>query len=228
MAASHFEDPEFVKKYAEGPGRYVPCYGVMQRMVGQLLAEAVGDTGEILVLGAGGGLEIEAFAALQKGWRFVGVDPAGEMLAAAKARIEAAGAGGRTAWSHGLIFDAPEGPFDGATLLLTLHFVPDDGSKLRTLEALRERLKPGAPLALVDLCIDLGSADAQGHLDRYRDFALNSGAEPNDVTATCARLVHVLKLVSPERDEALLRESGFRDVDLFYAGLSWRGWRAIA
>ena len=32
------------------------------------------------MLGAGGGLEMKVFAEHRPGWRFVGVDPAGEML----------------------------------------------------------------------------------------------------------------------------------------------------
>lgn len=45
---------------------------------------------------------------------------------------------------------------------------------------------------------------------------------------TRERLKSVLNCVSAARDEALLREAGFIDIDLFYAGLSWRGWRAFA
>jgi len=37
----------------------------------------------------------------------------------------------------------------------------------------------------------------------------------------------VLKLVSAVRDEELLGIAGFSQVELFYAGLSWRGWRAL-
>ena len=35
-------------------------------------------------------------------------------------------------------------------------------------------------------------------------------------------------ILTPERDEALLREAGFADVSLFYAGLAFRGWAATA
>jgi tRNA (cmo5U34)-methyltransferase len=38
----------------------------------------------------------------------------------------------------------------------------------------------------------------------------------------------VLKMVSPARNEELLGASGFTKVELFYAGLSWRGWHACA
>ena len=79
---------------------------------------------------------------------------------------------------------------------------------------------------LVDLCIAGPNADAMR--DRYATFALNAGADPDDVAQTKARLVDVLHTVSPERDAKLLAQAGFRDIDLFYAGLSWRGWSARA
>ncbi|WP_266172217.1 class I SAM-dependent methyltransferase [Dyella subtropica] len=228
MTQSHYEDPEFVRRYAQGPAAFVPAYVHMQRMAAQLMRERIGDTGQVLVLGAGGGLELEAFAKLSPQWTFVGVDPAKAMLTAAQERMRAAGASERVDWHHGYIFDAPAGPFDAATSLLTLHFVPDDGTKECTLREIHRRLKPGAPFMLVDLCIDLAASDAATALNRYREFALESGAQPEQVETTCGRLVTVLQMVSAERDEELLGGAGFRQVELFYAGLSWRGWRAVA
>lgn len=228
MTRSHYEDPEFARRYAEGPRAFVPAYEYMQRMAAQLIRERVGNAGDILVLGAGGGLELEAFASRCPQWRFIGIEPAEEMLKAAKERALLAAASERVEWHHGYIFDAPLGPYDAATCLLTLHFVPDDGAKERTLMEIRQRLKPGAPFVLVDLCIDLASPDSATALNRYRDFALESGADPEQVDATCGRLTNVLEMVGSARNEELLTASGFTDIELFYAGLSWRGWHARA
>jgi len=228
MSQSHYEDPEVVRRYAQGPTAFVPAYAHMQRMAAQLIRERIGDSGKVLVLGAGGGLELEAFVSRCPQWTFVGVDPAEEMLKAAKERMRQADAGERVDWHHGYIFDAPPGPFNAATCLLTLHFVPDDGAKEQTLREIRRRLKPGAPFVLVDLCIDLGSPDSAIALNRYREFALESGADLEQVETTCGRLVNVLKLVSAARDEELLGIAGFSQVELFYAGLSWRGWCGLA
>jgi tRNA (cmo5U34)-methyltransferase len=45
-----------------------------------LIAERVTEEARVLVLGAGGGLELKAFAQAYPGWSFDGVDPAAEML----------------------------------------------------------------------------------------------------------------------------------------------------
>src|SRR6185436_18184583 len=78
MAA--FSDPEAVARYADGPPRFVPGFADLHRMTRILLAEHVAPDAEVLVLGAGGGLELKAFAEAEPGWRFVGIDPAEAML----------------------------------------------------------------------------------------------------------------------------------------------------
>src|SRR3546814_13962412 len=93
-------------------------------MTGLLLAERVPADAHILVLGAGGGSEMKAMADAYPGWRFTGVDPAGPMLDLA-AEVMGADAG-RADMVEGYIDDAPAGPFDGATCLLTLHFLQRD------------------------------------------------------------------------------------------------------
>src|SRR5690606_20380436 len=80
----HFSDPDFVARYAEGPPRFVPGFSDLHRMTGQLLAERAPEDARILVLGAGGGLEMKALADAYPGWHFVGVDPAPEMLTLAR------------------------------------------------------------------------------------------------------------------------------------------------
>lgn len=206
----------------------MPAYGVMLQMCRQLIEETIGKRGRVLILGAGGGLELEHFARRAPDWEFSAVDPDAGMLGSARERAKRCGALDRTTFIEGYIQDAPPDRCDAATCLLTLHFVADDGAKFETLQAVRARLKPGAPFLLVDLCIGKNASDYEVRLARYRQFALDSGAPRDQADSTGKRLRDVLQLVSPERDLALLAEAGFADVDLFYAGHSWRGWVAYA
>lgn len=206
----------------------MPGYGIMLRMAAQLIAEHVGGSGRVLVLGAGGGLELEAFAGRMPGWTYLAVDPDRTMLEAARERVRGCGAADRVSWVEGHVFDAPPARCDAATCLLTLHFVAGEEAKLETLRALLARLKPGAPLVLVDLCMDKDGRDYGMELDRYERFAVESGADPELAAATRARVRSVIDTLAPLREKALIREAGFGDIDLFYAGLSWRGWVAHA
>ena len=80
MFLDMFSDPERIAHYADGPRRFTPGLNAVHRMTAILLAEQAPADAHVLVLGAGGGLELAALAQAQGGWRFTGVDPAGPML----------------------------------------------------------------------------------------------------------------------------------------------------
>jgi tRNA (cmo5U34)-methyltransferase len=220
-----FSDPQAVARYTQGPPRYMPGFADVQRMAGVLLAERAPREASVLVLGAGGGLELKAFADLQPAWRFVGVDPAAPMLDLARRTVGEHAA--RVELVHGLIGDAPEGPFDAATCLLTLHFLPP-AERLRTVGEIRRRLKPGAPFVAAHSSFPQGAGERAAWLSRYAAFAVASGADPAEAEKARAAVAAALGTLEPEHDEAILREAGFSDVTMFYAAFTWRGWVAYA
>lgn len=215
---SFFSDPEAVARYAEGPAQQVPGFHALQRMTGILLAESVAADGHALVLGAGGGLEIKAFTEAESGWSFCGVDPSAEMLALAESTLGPLMS--RVELHHGYIEDAPEGPFDGATCLLTLHFLPEE-ERRRTVAEVYERLRPGAPFVVAHHSFPQAPAEKKKWLERYAAFADVPAAR---VQSTVDTMSERLPVLSPELDEAILREAGFIDVALFYAAFTFRGW----
>ncbi len=212
-----FNDPAFVASYAETAPKKVPGYADLHRMTAILLAERAPPTAEILVVGAGGGLEIKALAEAEPGWRFLGVDPSAEMLDLARRTLGPLAA--RADLRQGTVDAAPDGPFGGATCLLTLHFL-QRGERLDTLKAIHRRLRPGAALVVAHHSVAEG-ADLQGWLARSLVF----GGSDRDTAATMAKRLPALTVAD---DEALLRKAGFSDIALFYAGFSLRGWVAVA
>ena len=222
---SAFSDPEAVSRYAEGPVRLVPGFAHMQRMAALLLAERVGADAHILVLGAGGGLELKAFSDWYPGWTFVGVDPSAEMLALATTTVGAAAS--RMDLHQGYIDTAPDGPFDGATCLLTLHFLPQQ-DRINTLIDLRKRLKPGAPLVVAHHSYPQSDDEKVLWLGRFAAFATVSGIDADKAQNAAKGIAKMLPALSPEQDEAALRDAGFTNVSLFYAAFSFRGWVAYA
>lgn len=220
-----FSDPEAVKRYAEGPPRLVPGFADLQRMARLLLAERAPGDARMLVLGAGGGLEIKAFAEAQPAWRFDGVDPSAEMLDLARSTLGPLIA--RTELHHGVIDSAPEGPFDGAACILTLHFVERE-ERLRTLREVRRRLQPGATFVVAHFSFPQGAGGRELWLSRYAAFAASSGIDPAQARKAASTIGRRLLILAPEEDEQLLRDAGFGDVSLFYAGFTFRGWVAYA
>lgn len=219
-----FSDPESVARYAEAPVRLVPGFHDLQRMAALLLAENTPDDASILVLGAGGGLELKVFAEWKADWAFVGVDPSAEMLDLARQTLGSLAP--RVSLIEGYIEDAPQGPFDAATCILTLHFIPKE-ERLRTLVEMRQRLKPGAPLIVAHHSFPQAEDEKAIWLERYAAFAIANGVPAEQAHGAAKAIGGKLPALSPQEDEALLLEAGFSNVQVFYAGLTFRGWIAF-
>ncbi|MBR0652051.1 class I SAM-dependent methyltransferase [Roseomonas terrae] len=220
---SFFSDPDTVARYAENPPKLVPGFADLQRMTLQLINERVGEDANLLVLGAGGGLEMKVFAEARPGWRLLGVDPLAEMLALATRTLGPLAS--RADLREGTIDAAPPGPFDAATCLLTLHFIPAE-DRARTLGELWKRLKPGAPLVVAHHSFPQEPGEKDIWLSRYAAFATASGIPRDKAEAAAEAIGTRLPVLPPEQDEALLRAAGFVGVSLFYAALTFRGWVA--
>jgi tRNA (cmo5U34)-methyltransferase len=165
---------------------------------------------------------LKALGDAHPGWTFDGVDPSGDMLRVAE-RTAAAHAA-RIRLHEGYIDIAPDGPFDGAVCLLTLHFVPRE-ARLETLRQIRRRLVPGAPFLAAHISFAQTEPERSIWIARHVAFA---GTDPAHAEAAKHAIGTRLSVLSPAEDEAMLREAGFSGVSLFYAGLSFRGWVGYA
>lgn len=220
---SPFMDATAMANYATETPRKVPGLADLHRMTTLLLDEQAPAASHVLVVGAGGGLELVSLAAARPNWRFTGVDPSPAMLDLAREAV--APFAGRVQLVNGLVDQAPVGPFDGATCLLVLHFL-DRSERLRTLREIRRRLRRGARLVVAH------HAPPEGHRERWmaRSVAFGSEARADSASAAAAGrlMTERLSLLSAHEEEELLRSSGFVEVEPFYAALSFRGWVAVA
>lgn len=208
--------------YLDGPPRQVPCYDGLLRMATMLLAEKAQGSGEIVVVGAGGGLEIAAMARAHPGWRFDGIDPSQDMLSLA--RQTTAPFADRVNLHAGYIDSTPHGPYDGATCILSMHFVRLE-DRLTTLSQIRSRLRPGAPFVIAHISFPQAEPDRSLWIRRHLTY---SGTSMQNMEASMEAISTRLTVLSPEDEESMLRSAGFSGVHLFYAGLSFRGRVAYA
>jgi tRNA (cmo5U34)-methyltransferase len=221
----NFSDPSSVARYAEGPRRLVPGLEALHRMTLLLLVERAPKDARVLVLGAGGGMELKVFAEGQPGWRFDGVDPSAAMLKLAEETLGPLAA--QVSLHEGYIDCAPDGPFDAATCLLTLHFLSVE-ERLRTLQEVRRRMKPGAPFVVAHHSFSRDEAGRELWSSRFAAFAVASGVDRGMMETGRGFIARQLPALSPDEDEASLRAAGFSDVSLFYAAFTFRGWVAYA
>lgn len=222
---SSFSDPKAVSNYAENAIRRVPGLSDVHRMSSLLLAESTPDNGRVLVVGAGGGMELRFFAQSHPSWQFDGVDPSAEMLSLANTALGPLAA--RVQLHQGYIEAAPKGPFDAASSLLTLHFT-NEAERYRTLCEIHERLKPGAVFVAMHYSIPRSRGAPDLWLSRCAAFAVSSGVDPEQARTMATAIGKQLPILTPEQDEELMRRAGFSDISTFYTALAFRGWVARA
>lgn len=209
--------------YATRVEKQIPGLHDLHRMVGLLLAETLPKDANILALGAGGGMELKELRDQCSTWYFSAIDPSSDMIELAEATLE--GDLNQITFTEGYIDDAPEGPFDGAVCLLVLHFLePED--RLRTLRELNRRLKPGAPFVVVHHSFPQTGGSRDIWMDRYAEFQIAGGLDPVQTRKGVSHMKEKLPALSPEEDEAILKDVGFEQVEMFYSAFTFRGWIA--
>lgn len=218
-----FQFSSDVGTYAERVARNVPALHELHLLTSLLLAEHVPEAGHVLVLGAGGGLELRALAESHKAWQFTGVDPSGPMLDQAHATM--GDLADKVRFIEGYVDDAQVGPFDRAVCLLTLHVLPRD-ERLRTLQQLGRRLRPGAPLVVAHHSFSKDSGQSNRWLRRYARFLTTRGMPADQAERAIEIMKEHLPVISPEQDEPVLREAGFHVDQLFFAAFTFKGWIA--
>ena len=129
----------------------------------------------------------------------------------------------RVDFHEGYVQTAPAGPFDAASCLLTMHFVPV-AERLSTLKEIHGRLKPGAPFVMAHMSFAQAPEERALWLSRYAAFAVASGVDPEAARRAATTIGTSLPLLGPDDEQALLAEAGFTGTRLFYAGLAFRGW----
>lgn len=205
-------DDKSSNNYADGLPRRVPGYATLHQMVSLLLAERVPADGHVLVLGAGGGQELNALATAHPGWSFDGVDPSSEMLNLAKKEVGAHAA--KIGFYNGYIGDAPQGPYDAATAILIFHFIPIT-ERLETLKQIRQRLRVGAPFVMVHLSFPQTEPERTLGIDRHMGFAALNGAAPVDPVAAQRAMSSNLNILAPDDEVIMLAEAGFANPSIF-------------
>ncbi len=104
---------------------------------------------------------------------------------------------------EGYIDAAPDGPFDGAACLLILHFVSRD-QRLETLRQVHRRLVPNAPFVVAHISFAQTEPERSMWLARHIAFG---GTDRVNAENAKQAIATKLSILSPEEDEATLREA---------------------
>lgn len=208
----------------------IPGYEALHDMAMFFIRSGMDDPPKaprLLIAGSGTGMEISYFAQKNPEWSFTGVDPSTDMNAVAESRLRELGLSQRARLHTSFVHELPEtGLYDAATLILVMHFLPDDGSKLAILESISERLKPGTPFVLADLHADKNSRKFPRFISAWKARQRTTGISGEDLEKMFADLHTNIHFVPEERVLALLKEAGFGEIDRFYNAMLFGGWVA--
>ncbi len=219
----------------ERAGRYdlwirktIPGYEALHDMAMFLLRTGTdAKNPRLLVAGSGTGMEISYFAERNAEWTFTGVDPSSEMTAIAGNRLEELGLSKRARLHTGFVHELPATePFDAATLILVMHFLPDDGEKLALLESISARMKPGSPFILADLHAEKDSPKLDRFIEAWKARQSTTGITAEDLEKMFDDIHENIHFVPEERIVELLEEAGFTETHRFYNAMLFGGWVA--
>ena len=135
----------------------VPGLEALYGSIGDALVRVCGPDDRVLIVGGGGGREIDLLAVRGMAPDLTIVEPSADNLADAKQAAKGAKYPGHVTYVESGIEDLVlDQIFDAATILFVLHEVNEPEREERVLQALRSRLKPGGILLLADIGFDDG------------------------------------------------------------------------
>jgi tRNA (cmo5U34)-methyltransferase len=206
----------------------LPGYEAMHTMVLACLRAYLPERAELLVVGAGTGMELIRLGKACPRWHLLGIDPSTKMLAIAEQKIAHHQLSNQVKLMQGYTQDLPTDTFyDAATSILVMHFIPDASSKLQFLSSIAQRLHPSAPFVLVDVFGDKGSQEVgqmMPILHAYWDAVELSTLKQQQLLAGFNQGVYPLSETSIL---SLLEQAGFQKMMHFYTGLWAGGWLAF-
>jgi tRNA (cmo5U34)-methyltransferase len=223
-------DRERASQYDLDIRKAIPGYEFLHSMAQSLLQTNLHESARLLIVGSGTGMELVNYSQLNPGWTLTGVEPSSEMVAIAKSELINQGLQEQVNLHTGYVNSLPETePMDAATLMLVMHFLPDDGAKLQLLQDIAQRLKPGAKFILADLYGDQTASYFSQLIKAWQALYFNQLDEETRAKAETnfpASIKNSIYFVPEARIIKLLQMAGFSQVSKFYQAFLFGGWIA--
>lgn len=195
----------------------IPGYEALHANALHLLETSLPEDAFLLVAGVGTGNETAAAALRNPQWRITGFDVAENMIKTASEKIKRHGLGDRVELIHGTIDDVLQDPFDAATALLIMHFIPY-GEKLDFLRGINSRLRPGGALVTADFTCDRESYEFETFAAAW-EASMLATTEKKEVDERLWHTRHGLDILSHEETQDLLAKAEFTNPRLFWKSL---------
>lgn len=196
---------------------WIPNYNYFLDLLPKLLSDT--NRKNLLVVGCGTGNEIERFVKTPEHWTITGIDPSPEMIIQAIDKFQNQD---NVKLVTGLVSELDiEKKYSAATLLLVLHFLDDNGSKLNLLKDIADRLVSDASFVMLDITGNQNQIKQNLKVLRH---LLPDGLDEDQINNRFSRIENELFAVSEERLSELLQEAGFEKPLRFFQSSIYMGW----
>ncbi|MEM6526082.1 MAG: class I SAM-dependent methyltransferase [Bacteroidota bacterium] len=213
----------FEKERASGYDNFVQAWIPNYQFIINSIPAILGTTSNkpLLVAGCGTGNEILAFKRYRKEWDITGVDPSQDMVSQARSKLKDYS---KVQLLKGEVKDlSSRFQFGAATLLLVLHFLKDDGTKLQLLQDISERLESGSPLILFDI---FGTGKVFKENLSMLQYFIPPEIEADEKQTRMERIENALYNIDEDRLFELLVQAGFNIPLKFYQASIYGCWIA--
>ena len=205
----------------------VPGYEALHTMARSFFHSKLSEEANLLIVGAGTGMELVTLGKSNSKWNLLGIEPSSSMLAIAQEKIEEHGLSNGVKLHHGYIDELPVTPvYDGATCILVMHFVPDDGSKRVLLQSIAQRLKSNAYFILVDMFGEQDTETFEQLTSVWKIHGQGMGMKAEKLAEMLETAKKGIHSIPEQRVFELLQLAGFGSIFRFYTALWYGGWVA--
>ena len=218
-------DGEMSVRYDAFVPKLIPDYVRLHELLVAQLGLALDEGARILVVGAGTCTEVLTLADFDPTWTFVAVEPSAAMVEVARERMAEAGLSDRVTFHVGTLDTLEDqGPFDAATAILIMQFIPVE-EKAAMFQDIAKRLKADAPLVMAH---PIGDPETDEHVLAMQSWRDHMDATLKDRAADVyATVSETLHFMSDEAQADALKSVGFDQVVRFHTKLIIGAWIAM-
>ncbi len=204
----------------------IPGYEALHEMTNDLMRTVIPRKANILIVGAGTGMEIITLGIANPEWTFTAVDLSEEMLSICRNNVSNAGISSRVNIHCGSVDELGAGQtFDAATSILVSHFIKDTESRAAFFRSIADRMVSGGLLITADITGDKSDPSFELFLRAWKAHILNrSEATPQEVEKDFDQSIKAVSFRPENEILKILEAGGFTSVCSFYRSLLFCGW----
>jgi tRNA (cmo5U34)-methyltransferase len=195
----------------------LPGYNLMHEIVATYLRVILPQTSNILVIGAGTGIDMLTLIDHGPRWQITGLEPSREMFQIACEKIESIQLPQRLRLECCKVEDFIDATvYDVAVVSLVLQLYPDDGAKRDLLQTVARHVKPKGCIVVIDSFGDCESPHFDQTVNALKVLTTRMGFTEDEANKDIESVKQRFYLVPEERIRSVLTEAGIVCVEQIF------------